>query len=253
MTACPDPAHPQAVTEDDFLGGRLRLRQPETGYRIGADSILLAAAIPAVAGERVLDVGCGTGAVALALGRRVPGLVLDGLELQPELAGLAAGNARRNGIELRLVRGDLSAAPAELARNSYDHVVTNPPYLEEAQGTMPPDPSRARAFVTRHMDLRQWIAQCLKFVRPRGYLHLVQRVDRLTDVLAALDGRAGDITVYPLWPREGTSARRFILHARKGGRGPMRLLPGLVLHNDGGYTPAAEAVLRHGAGLPQGI
>src|SRR5690606_22954178 len=119
-----------------------------------------------------------------------------------------------------------SAAPAELARKSYDHVVTNPPYLEEAQGTMPPDPSRARAFVTRHMDLRQWIAQCLKFVRPRGYLHLVQRVDRLTDVLAALDGRAGDITVYPLWPREGTSARRFILHARKGGRGPMRLLPG---------------------------
>lgn len=251
MTACPDPTLPQAVTEDDFLGGRLRLRQPASGYRIGADSILLGAAVPAVAGERVLDVGCGTGAVALALGCRVPGLVLDGLELQPGLAGLAAENAGRNGIALRIVVGDLNQPPKELPRNAYDHVVTNPPYLEEEQGTMPPDPSRARAFVTQGLDLGQWIAQCLRFLRPRGHLHLVQRVDRLNDVLAALEGRAGDITIYPLWPRAGVAARRFILHARKGGRGPLRLAPGLVLHEGAGYTAAAEAVLRHGAALPE--
>ena len=250
MSVCPDPALPTETTEDDFLGGRLRLLQPASGYRIGADSILLAASVAAADGARVLDVGCGTGAVALAIGRRVPEVMLEGLEYQESLAALAAENARRNGIALQLAVGDLARPPRDLPRNAFDHVVTNPPYLEEEQGTLPPDPSKARAFVTHGMDLRHWIVQCLKFVRPRGLLHLVQRVDRLGDVLAALDGRAGDIAICPLWPRQGVPARRFILQARKGGKGPMRLLPGLVLHDDRGYTAEAEAVLRHGRGLP---
>lgn len=240
-------------TEDDFLGGRLRLRQPKTGYRVGADSVLLAAAVPARPGERVLDVGTGSGGVAICLAARLPGILVDGLELQPELARFAALNVDLNGLadRVRIVAGDLARAPGDLPRNVYDHVMTNPPYLEGETATAPPEPSKAAAFLSGETDFRTWVRLSLKFVKPFGWLHLVQRMDRLGDLLTALDGRAGDIIIYPLWPKAGQNAKRVIVQARKGGRGPLKLLPGLVLHEaDGRYSAAAEAVLRGGQGLP---
>jgi tRNA1(Val) A37 N6-methylase TrmN6 len=79
---------------------------------------------------------------------------------------------------------------------------------------------------------------------------VVYRCDRLDDLLAALAGKVGEIVVLPLWPKSGRPAKRVLLRARKGVNSPLCLLPGLVLHEeDGRYTPAAEAILRDGAGL----
>jgi tRNA1(Val) A37 N6-methylase TrmN6 len=87
-------------------------------------------------------------------------------------------------------------------------------------------------------------------VRARGTLRVGHRADRLGDILACLNGKAGEIVVYPLWPREGEAARRVLVRARKSVGTPLRLAPGLVLHEDGGkYTPQAEDVLRHAAAL----
>ena len=71
-----------ALSDDKFLCGRLRLLQPVKGYRAATDPVLLAAACPAEPGQSVLDLGCGAGAATLCLGLRVPGLALSGLELQ---------------------------------------------------------------------------------------------------------------------------------------------------------------------------
>jgi tRNA1(Val) A37 N6-methylase TrmN6 len=68
-----------ALTEDTLLGGRVRLRQPASGYRVAIDPVLLAAAVPAVSGETALDIGCGTGAAALCLAVRVPGVRVIGI------------------------------------------------------------------------------------------------------------------------------------------------------------------------------
>src|SRR5262245_3238813 len=87
------------VTEDAVLGGRVRLRQPTRGHRVGHDAILLAAAVPACAGETVVELGAGVGAAGLALAARVPGVRLTMVEFVPRLAGLAAENVRLNGIE----------------------------------------------------------------------------------------------------------------------------------------------------------
>ncbi|MCZ8088489.1 MAG: methyltransferase, partial [Rhodobacteraceae bacterium] len=87
-----------ALSDDKFLMGRLRLLQPVKGYRAATDPVLLAAACPARAGETVLDLGCGAGAAGLCLATRVPGVVLAGLEVQPEYADLARRNADRNGV-----------------------------------------------------------------------------------------------------------------------------------------------------------
>jgi len=81
------------------------------------------------------------------------------------------------------------------------------------------------------------------------WIGFVHRADRLDALLAALSGRAGEIVVFPLWPRQGQAAKRILVRARKQVATPLRLSPGLVLHEaDGRFTAAANAVLRDGAG-----
>src|SRR5262245_10844405 len=111
------------VTEDSVLDGRLRLRQPSRGHRVGHDAILLAAAVPARDGELVVDLGAGVGAAGLALAARVGGIKLTLVELAPELAALAAENARLNGLAAQVATLDVMApARAFVAEIGRAHV-----------------------------------------------------------------------------------------------------------------------------------
>lgn len=242
-----------ALTDDKFLCGRLRLLQPLQGYRAATDPVLLAAACPAVAGESVLDLGCGVGAAALCLGLRVPKVRLSGLELQPDYADLARRNAERNGIGLEVHEGDLAQMPQDLRRD-FDHVIANPPYYPSG-GSPSPVSGRARAMQV-HTPLADWVGAASRRLRPGGWLTLICGADGLPEVLAALGTKLGSASVLPLAAREGRAALRVILQARKGGRAAFRLLAPLIIHrgpaHDGdreSYTEAANAVLREGADL----
>lgn len=247
------------VTEDGFLGGRLRLRQPARGYRAAIDPVMLAAAVPAESGERALDIGTGVGTAALLLAWRVPGLRVTGMEIDAGMLRLASENARLNGLDDRVefMVGDLARPPARLAPGSFDHVLANPPYLEPGRADASPHPGRAGARIEGRAGaagagLDAWVRFGCVMVRDRGTITMIHRADRLDDLLAVLRGRAGGITVFPLWPDRGAKpASRVVVQAVKGSKAPMRLAQGLVLHEDeGGYTVEAEAVLRHGAALP---
>lgn len=240
------------LTDDKFLCGKLNLLQPVKGYRAATDPVLLAAACPARAGERVLDIGCGAGAASLCLGARVPGALLWGVEVQPGYAALARRNAARNGIAMQVHDGDLAEMPAAL-RVDFDHVMMNPPYYPPT-GTRSPVPERARAMQVE-LPLGDWVKAGARRLAPGGWLTLICGTDGLP---AVLDGMAklGSISVLPLAPREGRTALRIIVQARKGGRGPFRLLAPFVIHSglvhDGdreNYTPEASDVLRNGRDL----
>jgi tRNA1(Val) A37 N6-methylase TrmN6 len=177
---------------------------------------------------------------------------VTGLERDTALAALAGESARRSGLAGRVtvVTGDLAAPPPEVAGRIFDHVATNPPFLAArsagARGG-PKDDAHVEG-----LPLATWLALCLRRLRSRGTLTLVHRADRLPDILAGLGPRVGDIAVLPVWPRaDAVMAGRVIVAARKGGRGPARLLRGLVLHTaDGSFTSEAAAVLRDAAALP---
>ncbi len=249
----PVPAPVSDLTDDTLLGGRVRLRQPRHGYRAAIDPVLLAAATPATPGASVLDVGTGSGAAALALAARVADCRITGLEVQRDLVRLAAENVALNGLEPRVevMAGDLRHPPPRLAPGSFDVVMANPPHLEAGRGPAPPDPGRAAARVEGEADLAEWIRFAALMVRPKGAVVLIHRADRLDALLAAVFGRLGEIAVYPLWPvADGRPAKRVLVRGRKGVKGPLRLLPGLVLHHaDGSYTDAARAVLADAAPL----
>lgn len=236
------------TSSDHFLGGRLVLRQPRDGYRAGSDPVLLAAAVTAVAGERVLDLGCGIGTAGLCLLRRVPGLHLTGLELQPQLAGLAVANAVANGLDrqVRVVEGCLTARPQSLRGATFDHVVTNPPWYEPGTIQAPRAAGKAVGHLEGEADLADWLKAAVKYVRPKGRLWLFHRADHLGRILAGLCPLpVGEIRVVPVWPKPGRAATRVLVAARKDSKAPMEILPGLLAHRpDGAYTDQAGAILR---------
>lgn len=231
-----------------LLGGRLVLRQPKAGFRSASDAVLLAAAVSARPGERVLDWGSGAGAAGLCLGRRVEGLELHGLEGNPAMAALSEANAAANGLDWRVHVGRVERPPAELKALEFDHVLTNPPYFR-ADFRASPEVLRDEAN-RESASPEVWLRGALKRLRPGGVLTLIQRAERLPEILAAIQGAAGSVAILPLAPRVGEAAKLILLRAVKGGRAPLRLAFPLILHApEGRFTPEAEAVLREGAAL----
>jgi len=250
-----DLARPD-LTQDKFLGGRVVLVQPRNGYRAGVDPVFLAASVAARPGEAVLDLGCGVGAAVLCLGARVAGLKLVGVERQDDYAQLARLNASQNGIEADIVTADLSALPNTVKDTGFDHVIMNPPYHLRARSTTSTDPGREAALF-EDTPLATWIDVATKRLKPRGHLTIIQKAERLPEILRGMDDRLGSVAVKPLAPREGRAAVLVLVQARKGGRGAFQLTNPLILH-DGtthlgdfdSYRPQVATILREGKHLP---
>ena len=214
------------------------------GDRPAIDAVLLAAAAPARAQDRVLDAGSGSGAVALCLAARVP-CTITAIDVEPRLVEAATAGIALNGraAQVTAMVADLQAfRPPE----PFDLVLTNPPY-HRGTDTAPDDPLRALARMDR-LSLAGWLGHCLRVLRPRGRLVTILRADRLPEALAALVEQAGDLHILPIQPRVDAPAHRVLLGARKAVRTPATLLPPLVLHAaDGGWTAAARAILADAA------
>lgn len=254
----PDEYEDEAWTEDAALGGRLRLTQPRRGHRFGHDAILLAAATAGRAGWHAVDLGAGVGAAGLALALRTPGLRLSLVEIDPRLAGAARRNAERNGLAERAIAHALDvAAPAAvfaakgLTPGVADCVLMNPPFHDTATRQPSPDPQRRRAHAAADSQLTIWVQTACRLLRPGGSLTAIQPPDRLPRALTDLGCYFGAIAVLPVYAKPDAPAIRVLLRAVKDSRGPLALLPGLLLNNaDGRPTTAAESVLRAGAPLP---
>jgi tRNA1(Val) A37 N6-methylase TrmN6 len=245
------PPHGETTfTDDRFLGGRLLLRQPTRGHRLGTDALLLAAA--AGHGEgwrgRVADLGSGAGLVGLALARRGSCETVL-VERDPVFAACAGENLTRLGLSAISVstadiflRRDFLADP-RLADQSFDAVATNPPYDQAAGSRRSPSPLKAAAHDLQGGTLSDWLAAAVRLLRDGGRLTLIHRADSLSGVLAALPRRAGAIRLRPVQPRADLPATRILIGATAGSRAGLLILPSFVLHTaDGGFTPEAQAV-----------
>jgi tRNA1(Val) A37 N6-methylase TrmN6 len=252
------PGSPSELTDDAVLGGRLRLTQKRRGHRVGHDAILLAAATGAHPGDQAIDLGAGVGAAGLALAVRVPDVEVTLVEIDQELAGIAAKNIARNGLEqrVRAVALDVTAPADEFAAHgigpgSADRVLMNPPFHDPLRQNISPDPGRRAAHAAGEGVLAGWVAAAAWVLHSAGTLTLIWRADELAEVLTALHGRFGGVAVLPVYGRPGQPAIRILVRASKGRRTPLALLPGLLLSDDDGRpTAEAEAVLRGGEPLP---
>jgi tRNA1(Val) A37 N6-methylase TrmN6 len=246
------------TTEDAVLGGRLILRQPQRGHRVGHDAILLAAATEAQPDELAVDLGAGVGAAGLVLASRVPKLGVVLVEVDAELAHLAAENIQINGLgeRVRAVALDVGAPPSAFAAAGLQggaamRVLMNPPFNDPRRLNPSPDDARRRAHVAPEEQLAIWLRCAFRLLCRRGVLTLLWRADGLGQVLGGLADGFGAATVLPIYPRPDRPAIRILVRAVKDSRAPLCLLPGLVLcEADGQSTPAAAAILRDAATLP---
>jgi tRNA1(Val) A37 N6-methylase TrmN6 len=243
-------------SEDAFLGGQLRLRQPRAGHRAGHDAILLAAATAARSGDRVVDLGAGVGAAGLALAKRVGGLDLVLVEIDETLASLARGNAAANAIAADVITLDVASAAetfaaAGLYADSADIVLMNPPFNDAARHRSSPDKARELAHLATATTLENWIHAARRILKSRGVLTLIWRADGLGEVLAALGRGFGSLIILPVHGDASAPAIRVLIRATKGGRAPTRILAALMLNNESTLpTREAEAILAGKALLP---
>ncbi|MGB3489950.1 MAG: methyltransferase [Xanthobacteraceae bacterium] len=244
------------MTEGGFLGGRLWLQQPASGHRAGHDAILLAAAVAAQPGQRVVDFGAGVGAAGLAVARRVAGIELVLVEIDPGLSALASANASANGIDASVVTLDLGASAAAFAAaglepDSVDGVMMNPPFNDPVRQQASPDPARRMAHEATATTLEVWIHAARRMLKPGGVLTLIWRAEGLAETLMALSRGFGGFGILPVHGTQSGPAIRILVRAIKGGRAPLRIYPGLMLNDSAGVpTPQANALLSGEAVLP---
>jgi tRNA1Val (adenine37-N6)-methyltransferase len=236
------------TTEGHLLGGRIRYRQPDTGFRSGLEPVLLAASVPARPGEHVLEAGTGAGAALLCLMLRIPGISATGVEAEAAMAALAVANATANGFS----RIDILAERIEtvLLTRHFDHAIANPPY-HQPDGSRSPQAARERAKRGSEALLQGWIERLGSALRRRGSLTLIVPSGLVPTCLEAMARfRCPCTTIFPLWPMAGRPAKLVLIRGVKEARARMRLMPGLVLHQqDGTFTPATQAILSDAAAL----
>ena len=246
-----------STTLDGFLDGRITVEQPKVGYRAATDPVYLAATIPAKSGQTVFDVGCGVGVASLCLGVRC-NVEITGLEIQKNYADLAEHNAKSNEVDLKVINGDLADLPPLLKRQEFDHVITNPPFFEVGTLSAPQNADKSMAHIET-LDLATWIQLCLKRLKPLGTFTIIQRADRLPDILTAVGAGCGDIKILPIASRSGQDAKRVLVQATKTSKGPLKLLAPFIVHvgakhsdNANDYSDRASNVLRCGHALDIG-
>jgi FkbM family methyltransferase len=247
------------VTDDAFLGGRLKILQPRQGYRAGLDAVMLAAAVvdPGVP-FALLDAGAGVGTAGLCVAWRCPQARVALIEREPDLVALARENVARNGLgdRVSVVQADLGRADSgDLARQglaeaAFDQVIANPPYHAEGAGTAARHALKAASHAMPEAGLDDWCRFMARMARPGGEALLVHKADALPALVVNLARRFGGLSALPLSSHVGEPAGRILLRGIKGSKAPFRLEAGLVLHEaDERPTRGAEAVLRLGQSL----
>ncbi len=234
-------------TQDTVLDGRVQLRQSRHGYRAGLDAALLAAACDAQDGQRVIEAGCGTGAVLLAAAIRRQGTHFTGIEIDPGYLSLANANIELNGLAERtqVIAGDVGTRFKSLGLPTFDAALANPPFFDDATQLRGLSPARHGAWINDN-GLAAWIAFLVTSVHEGGTITLIHRADKLDVILIEFGRKCGGIQILPIHPFADVPAKRVLVRAIKVSKASLRILPPLTVHDrqGGRHTPLVEDILR---------
>lgn len=233
------------TTRGTLLGGRLQYSQPRDGYRTGIEPVLLAASIPAQAGDVVIEAGTGAGAGLMCLAARVADLVGVGVEIDSAMADLARANVEANGYgRLTILTGDVTAI--DLPRAT--HVLANPPW-HDPQSTASPN-ERRRLAKQESAGVEAWVTALARNLADGGSLTMIVPPGLATRAgqACAAAGLGGGIRL-SLLPKAGRPPKLVLLRCWSGTETAARTAELILHHEDGAFTAGVEAVLRQGAAL----
>ena len=234
------------VTEDTLYQGRVKLFQPEKGFRASTDSLVLAAALPEKLNGSALEIGCGCGGALLTAAYRLSSMQLTGVDIDAGMTALASQSVTANGFQDRVnIETGNAAEWVRDKENQFDVVFANPPYFEPGRISAP-GAEKAAAYL-ESLSLDGWIKAMAFAGKPRAPIVIIHRAAELARILSVLDRLTGEIRVLPIASKRDEEARRVLVRGRKGlKRGQVHLLSPLITHTEDGQPSARLAAIRQG-------
>ncbi len=225
---------------DDLQRNNLKIIQKTDGFCFGMDAVLLSGFALVKEGEQVLDLGTGTGIIPLLLSAKTRGKHFSALEIQEEIADMAARSVSINHLEekIKIVKGDIKEASRIFGAASFDVVTTNPPYMNDAHGLKNPAEIKA---ISRHevlCALEDVVREGAKVLKPGGRMYMVHRPHRLIEILETM-------TKYKLEPKRmkfvhpfrDKEANMVLIESVRGGGAFLKLEAPIVVYKEPGvYT-----------------
>jgi len=225
---------------DDLQRSGLRILQRPDGFRFGTDAVLLADFANIRRGERVCDVGTGTGVLPLLLSARAEDTTFTAVEIQPEVADMAQRSVKINGLEarIRILCADCRDAAALVGHEGHDLLVTNPPYTAQGAGLVSPEKTRALSRSDSDVSLEEWMTACGRLLKNGGRLCCVFPAPRFLQLCDAMRaGRVEPKRVRFVCARADAAPKLVLVEGLKGGKPGLHIQPMLITHDErGGFT-----------------
>lgn len=225
---------------DDLQRNHYGIIQRKGAFCFGMDAVLLSGFAAVKPGERVLDLGTGTGIIPILLTAKTEGKHFTGLEIQEESADMARRSVRYNGLEdkVDIVTGDIKKASSLFALASFDVITSNPPYMNDAHGIKNPEDAKAIARHEVKCTLDDVVREGCRLLKPGGRFYMVHRPRRLIEIIQTMKQYGLEPKrmkfVHPYVNRE---ANMVLIEAVRGGGALLKAeAPIIVFDENGEYS-----------------
>lgn len=225
---------------DDLERNGYKIIQHKEKFCFGMDAVLLSGFATIKKGEKVLDLGTGTGIIPILLEAKTEGKEFTGLEIQEESADMAARSVTLNGLQekVKIVTGDIKEASTIFGKGVFEVVTTNPPYMNDMHGIKNPDMPKA---IARHevlCTLEDVVREGAAVLKPNGRMYMVHRPHRLIEIIEAMKKYKLEPKrikfVHPFVDKE---ANMVLIEGLKGGKSMVKVEKPIIVYKEQGvYT-----------------
>lgn len=222
----------------DRLGYQgLQIIQNPEKFKFTIDAFLLTGFINPGSKDKVIDLGTGGGVLSLLIAGSKKAGAVCGLEIQPELAEMARRSVALNGLEakVQIMTGDLRSFPPELKLNSFDYVITNPPYYPMGKGIISENQALAMAKFEIGCKLEEIIIAAKRLVKGNGRFALIYPTERLVELIITLERHnLAPKRICFIHPKPGAKSNLCMVEARPGAGCEVKILPPVIVSNQNG-------------------
>ena len=224
---------------DDLQNGYMLIQKQDT-FKFGVDAVLLSDFAEVKKRDEVLELGTGTGVIAILLHEKWKPVKITALELQERMAEMAQRSMRLNKLQehIAVLQMDLKEAPFLLGKSKYDAVVTNPPYVKKQGGIQNPNESKAISRFELACTLEDVTRTARDVLKPGGKLFMVHRADRLVDIIHTMRSYALEPKrIRFVHPSIGKRPHLILIEGARGGKPELKFMDPLYIYdNEGNYT-----------------